>query len=140
MKQRILELLSYGIFGAVCICINLLFFALFLQLGMHYLLANTVSYAIAVVLNFLLNQKYVFKDAGQPGMGKRRFIRFVLVRLLSLAADNALFYLAVEKLCLNRYFSKILITTGMIMATFVINKLFVFNQNGEKTSETETNE
>lgn len=135
--RNVEQLIRYGVFGGICTGINLLLFVLFQQLGMHYLLANTVSYAIAVVINFFLNKNHVFRGSGQSEKNVgNKFVRFMFVRVLSLAADNTLLYLVVSRLRMNQYVSKIVISIVLIVATYILNKLFVFHQNGERSSET----
>jgi len=133
LKKGLRELIYYGICGTICTLLNFILFVLFEQMSMHYLLANSASYAIAVVVNYFLNRKFVFKTAGQHGMSaKSEFIKFTLVRLGSLAADNTLLYIVVDMLWFNIYFGEILISIGIIMVTFIINKLFVFRLKGDQ--------
>ena len=131
-----LELIRYGFAGGTCTCVNILLFVVMERMGMHYLLANTFSYIVAVVINYFLNRHLVFKSAGKTQTETvKEFVKFVAVRLLSLAADNGLFYVAVDKLRLNVYASKIVISVAIIAVTFVINKVFVFKRDGEETNE-----
>ena len=104
MKTKLFEFLGYGLAGGACTYVNLLLFVVMERMGMHYLLANTLSYIVAVVINYFLNSHLVFKSAGKTQTETvKEFTKFVVVRLLSLAADNSLFYIAVDKLRLNVY-------------------------------------
>lgn len=130
MAKTLSELLRYGVCGGVCTAINLLLFAALLRRGIHYLLANSAAYLIAVAINYILSKFYVF-SATESGSGKEsfgEFGRFLLVRLLSLGPDNALFYIMVDILRMNEYVSKILLSAVMIMAVFLVTKTFVFRK------------
>lgn len=133
MKRNFFELIRYGFAGGVCTCINLLLFVVMERMGMYYLLANTISYIVAVIINYFLNCHLVFKSANKTqSETAMEFVKFVIVRLLSLAADNGLFYIAVDRLRLNIYVSKIVISILIIIFTFIVNKNIVFKQNSDK--------
>lgn len=61
MGEKIVELFKYGIYGVITTIINLALFFGLEKIGVYYLAANTLSYIIAVVINYFLNKKYVFK-------------------------------------------------------------------------------
>lgn len=128
--KRFWELIKYGFFGAITTGINLILFFILEYVGVHYIIANTIAYFIAVVINYVFNRNYVFEK--ETGASKsettRQFIKFVIVRLASLLVDNSLFYILVDVLGINVYISRIGLSVGIIMATYVINKLFVFNK------------
>lgn len=127
MRNKIFELFKYGICGAVTTVGNLFLFIVLEECGIHYIIANTFSYLAAVLMNYMLNRKYVFKI--RQGSAKEiliEFVQFIFVRLLSLAADNIFFYLFVELCALNVYVVRVSLSFVSIMATFFINKMYVF--------------
>lgn len=132
MRNRLIELIKYGIYGCITTAINLFLLFFFIkELGMHYLLSNSVSYAIAVVINYIFNKKYVFKTDGSTVNSTRiEFIKFVSVRIASLFADNALLYLIVDVIKIDLLVGKILSSLIIILSTFVLNKVFVFRKTG----------
>lgn len=133
--EKFKELFRYGFFGIITTGINLVLLAVFVKLGMYYILANTVAYIFAVIVNYVFNQRFVFAQAAKSGTpeARRQFIKFILLRVVSLVIDNALFYLLVTILALPMYPSRIGLTIAIIMITFIINKLFVFSKdNGGK--------
>lgn len=132
MRNRLIELIKYGMYGCITTAINLiLLYAFIKELGMHYLLSNSVAYSIAVVISYILNKKYVFKtDGGTINNTKIEFIKFVSVRIVSLFADNALLYFIVDVLKINLFVGKILSSVIIILSTFVLNKVFVFKKLG----------
>nr|WP_122012243.1 GtrA family protein [Maliibacterium massiliense] len=134
--KKLIELIKYGFWGAITTVINLTLFVLFKNWGMHYLLANTIAYFIAVVINYLCNRYLVFQrertEDKRQVMGQ--FGKFVLMRLISWGVDTALFYVLVDLLHCNVYISRVGLSIGIILITYVINKLFIFKHNeGDKT-------
>lgn len=132
--QNIKELIKYGFWGAVTTGINLLAFFILESMGIYYITANIVSYIFAVILNYILNKKFVF-NSHTPYKNRYQFLKFVIVRLGSLLIDNLLFYILVSVLHFNVNISKILLSLVIIIATFGVNKVFVFNRKDEVTSK-----
>jgi len=131
MKNSIAEFIKYSIYGAIATVINLIFFVLFKRFGIHYISSNSLSYLIAVIVNYFLNKKYVFKTKSVSFRNlKCEFLKFFGVRMLSLAAENALLYMVVDGFHVNVYTGKIGIGFLMIIAVFLANKIFVFKKDG----------
>lgn len=125
--RNIIEFFKYGFWGTVTTGINLLIFFWLENLGMYYIIANIVSYIFAVFVNYILNKKYVFKSDPSEDKDSKQLIKFFSVRLGSLLIDNMLFYLLVSTLHYNVNFSRVFLSLVIIIATFGVNKLFVFN-------------
>ncbi|WP_440960893.1 GtrA family protein [Paenibacillus nitricinens] len=125
--KNIIEFIKYGFWGAVTTGINLLAFFWLESLGMYYIVANIVSYIFAVFVNYILNKKFVFKSDSSEYKDGKQLIKFFIVRLVSLLIDNILFYLLVSALHYNVNFSRVFLSLAIIIATFGVNKLFVFN-------------
>lgn len=128
--NRLIELIKYGFYGGLTTAINLILFFVFTQLGIQYIIANTVSYIIAVILNYFLNQLFVFKTSKKEKKEQRKeFISFFIVRIGSLFLDNILFYVVVDILNVNLYIGRIALSLFIILVTFVINKKLVFKNS-----------
>jgi len=71
--------------GAVGYLVNLAVYASLLHGGVHYLLAATCSFLVAVTSNYILNRHWTFRDrrAGVAAQG----MRFFIVSLASLGAN-----------------------------------------------------
>lgn len=129
MKDSLRELIKYGIYGCITTGINLALFVFFKEIGMYYLVANTVSYVIAVIINYILNRRYVFVTTGNTKQQiKEEFIKFVGVRCASLILDNILFYFVVDIMKVNIYVGRVCLSVGIILCTFIVNKFFVFKK------------
>lgn len=129
MREKIIEIFKYGIYGILTTFINLLLFFVLENIGVHYLSANTFSYVIAVAINYVLNKKYVFKTENYSKTeGWVEFFKFLAVRMISLLIDNGLFYFVVDVLNVNVYVGRIVLSIAIIMLTFVVNKVFVFKE------------
>lgn len=122
------EFIGYSIFGCITTGINLLLFFILEKVGIYYIWANTIAYLFAVIINFYLNKKYVFKKEDRSVIRIRELVKFLIVRTMSLIVDNSLFFLLVTILELNVYVSRIGLSIGIILVTYGINKIWVFNK------------
>ena len=127
------EIFSYAFFGVITTCINLLLYWFFLKIGIHYLISNIISFAIAVVLSYYFNKKWVFVSIHE-GTGNQ-FFKFVMVRILAIGIDSVLLYLAVDILLQDEMISKFIISGGIIFATYIVNKIYVFGKGKSKDEE-----
>lgn len=137
MKKQMIEIFRYGISGVTTTIINLYLLKVFIDFGMYYILANIISYIIGVIINYILNQKYVFSDSarGNTIEAKKQFIKFLIMRIISLIIDTLLFYVAVSIFNFPVYWSRLILTIVMILATFILNKWFIFVGENKKISK-----
>ena len=79
------QLGKFCLVGAVGYLLNLAVYDALLHAGLHYLLAATCSFLVAVSNNYVWNRIWTFRDrrAGIASQG----IRFFIVALVSLAAN-----------------------------------------------------
>jgi len=130
-EKNIVEIIKYGFWGAITTIFNLVLFFFLKDLGLYYIAANILSYFAAVVLNYVLNRTMVFKTSKSSYNSKKEFARFFLVRLLSLVVDNGLFYILVSLLNLEVNVTRVILSIAIILATYFINKRFVFNKQSK---------
>lgn len=126
-----MELIKYGFAGGISTIVNLFLFFLMEKAGLYYIFANIISYFIAVILNFFLNERFVFKKKNMiEGMEEgKRFAKFMMLRVANLLADNGLFYLCVSILNMPLYFSRIGLTFIEIVIMYGLMKIVVFQKN-----------
>jgi putative flippase GtrA len=130
VKGRFIELIRYGIYGGITTAFNLLFFFILEKLGMYYILANILAHIIAVVVNYVLNKKFVFcTDSISKSDWRNEFLKFLGVRVISLIVDNVLFYMLIDGLKVPLYIGRIGLSMTIIMITFIVNKIYVFKRN-----------
>lgn len=119
------ELIRYGICGGITTGINLGLFYLMTRWNMHYIPANLLSYYIAVMVNFILNYRYVFQlseETDKIPMLKR----FVGLRTISIAVDSVIFWILVSVLQGPLYVSRVGLSVAMILINFVWSKQKIF--------------
>ena len=132
-KNILKEMLRYAFFGGVTTILNLLMYYFMVELDMNYLIANVLSFVIAVVISYYFNKKWVFIEKRSRDR-KNEFIRYVLVRFFSIVLDSLLLYIAVSCLRQDKMLSKVFISGGIILATYLLNKIYVF-EKGKRNEE-----
>lgn len=124
MVQKLLEFIRYGFWGGITTAINLIIFFVLNYLGINYILANAIGFIIAVIVNYILNKKYVFKN--DTDNERIQIVKYMLMRLLSLGIDSILFYLFVSVMSFNVYITRIFLSIVLILAMYLISRVYIF--------------
>jgi putative flippase GtrA len=114
--------------GAVGYVINLGVYTALLHAGLHYLVAATGSFLVAVSSNYLLNRWWTFREhrAGVAAQG----MRFFVVSLASLGANLAVLHFLIT-LGLGKLVGQAIAIVLVTPLNFVGNKLWSFRQRPE---------
>jgi putative flippase GtrA len=85
LRSNWVQLAKFCVVGAIGYCINLAVYATLIHFELHYLLAATCSFLVAVTSNYTWNRLWTFRDrrAGVAAQG----MRFFVVSLASLGAN-----------------------------------------------------
>jgi len=92
-RHNWVQLAKFCVVGAVGYGVNLAVYAVLIHEGLHYLLAATCSFLVAVTSNYTWNRIWTFRDrrAGLAAQG----MRFFVVSLASFAANLVVLHLLV---------------------------------------------
>ncbi|WP_160722743.1 GtrA family protein [Bacillus sp. USDA818B3_A] len=117
------RLIKFGLVGVVNTLISIGCYILFVKLGMHYILANILSYLIGLLNSYYWNKKWVFefKETRLSVFGK-----FTIVNLAVLSFNTLVLFLCVNKLGLNQYISQLIATVFGMGINFFLNKNWTF--------------
>ncbi|SDT17263.1 Putative flippase GtrA (transmembrane translocase of bactoprenol-linked glucose) [Paenibacillaceae bacterium GAS479] len=121
-------LIKYSLTGVMNTAVDYAIFALLNAVfGMHYLLAQTFSYALATVNSYVVNRKWTFRRTGRAK--RDELLKFLAVNALMFGLSTAILALFHGFLDWNTLISKgiaIFVATG---AGFSLNKLWVFRHS-----------
>jgi putative flippase GtrA len=125
------QLAQFCAVGAVGYLINLGVYALLLGAGLHYLLAATLSFLVAVANNYWFNRHWTFRErrAGVAAQG----MRFFLISLASLGG-NLLVLQVLIRLGLGKFVGQAIAIVLVTPLNFVGNKLWSFRRPRDVTS------
>jgi putative flippase GtrA len=121
------QLLKFCAVGASGYLVNLAVYTLLLHgAGVHYLLAATGSFLVAVTNNYLWNRLWTFR--GQRGHVAYQGLRFLLVSTVALAANLALLY-GLVRFGAGKLPAQALAIVLVTPLNFVGNKLWSFRKH-----------
>ncbi len=115
----------YCLIGVINTGVDLGIFTLLQYLGLHYLIANIISYHCGIVCSFLLNRMVNFKVKDKP---MRRFLSFYGISLLAVAVSEGMLYLFVSVMGLHSVVAKIISMVIIAICQFLFVKRFTFRK------------
>jgi putative flippase GtrA len=93
-------------------------------LGFYYLLAATMSFAVAVSWSFYFNRRWTFRHLHHNIL--RQYLKFFVANAISLFANLSLFFLLVDLLALYDLLAKLLVAVIVAFLNFSLNKFWTF--------------
>lgn len=118
--------------------INVLIVSLLnLEIKIESVIANIISYSVALIYNYTLSSRWSFKSEEGDKRGIDTMIKFVMVNLFNLTWSSiAIWYLVgvisymdfLPNEDLIQPFTKLLVTSFMVVVSFVLYRKFVFNK------------
>jgi putative flippase GtrA len=124
-----LQLVRFGIVGAVGFIVNLVVYTLFVHsVGVDYRAASVVAWLVAVLNNFVLNRHWTFDASGDRA--HRQAVRFLLVSLAAEVFSLLLLTLFVEAVGIAKIPAQALAVGGSMPLNFLGNKLWSFRARG----------
>jgi putative flippase GtrA len=125
-RQNWEQLAKFCAVGAVGYAVNLAVYASLLHAGLHYLLAATCSFFVAVASNYTLNRHWTFRD--RRGGVAAQGMRFFLVSLASLGANLIVLHLLIT-VGLGKLAGQAVAIVLVTPLNFVGNKLWSFRRH-----------
>jgi putative flippase GtrA len=122
-----LQLARFCAVGASGYGVNLAVYTLLLKgAGLHYLLAATGSFLVAVTNNYTWNRLWTFR--GQRGHIAYQGLRFLVVSTIALGANLVILYLYVQQLEIGKVLAQAIAIVLVTPLNFVGNKLWSFGR------------
>lgn len=125
------ELVVYLICGFLTFVVSMVVYALLSEIfRINVLVANIITWIIAVYFAFSVNRKFVFKSNGNF---TSELIQFYLGRVVTLVVEQAMLYIFIIRLMFNNMTIKSIAQVVIIILNYIISKFIVFKK--EKSSE-----
>jgi len=123
------ELILYIVFGVLTTLVSFVTYYFFgTILGLHYLLANILSWIAAVLFAYFTNRKWVFETHVRGMAQLREFALFIAARLFSLGVEEAGLWLLVDVIGAGSNLAKIIMQVVVVILNYVFGKLIVFRK------------
>ena len=124
------EVLLYLFFGGLTFIVSIGSYTLFcVPLKMNVLIANVLSWILAVAFAYVTNRIWVFnsKASGINAIIKE-MISFVGGRVFTLAVEELLLFVFITLLGMNAIVIKVIGQVVVTVLNYVVSKLFVFKE------------
>lgn len=127
------EVIMYLIFGILTTIVSLVtYYILTLtilnpNIAVQLQLANIISWIISVAFAYITNRKFVFESKSENIV--KEVSSFVGGRIVTLLMDMVIMFIFVTVLHFNDKIFKIVSQVVVIVANYVISKLFVFKES-----------
>lgn len=125
------QLIRYLLSGITTFLIeNIVFSIGFYLVNVSYVYANITSICIAVLVNFYINKKFVFKNNNQIKTQFQFFLYIVLV-LINMVVSTWIIGLLLNE-GIPGYIAKFVATAAIVFWTYIIYKKIIFTSKKEK--------
>ncbi len=121
------EVLLYLLFGGLTTVVSIVSFALLVQVGLNELVANVISWVLAVLFAYVTNRTWVFASKADTRAGVvREMASFFGGRVATLLVEEGLLAVFITWLGLAAVPVKVVAQVVVIVLNYVISKFFVF--------------
>ena len=124
------EGMRYLIFGALTTAVNIVTYIIFYYIfHIDNAISNAIAWIVGATFAYITNRLYVFNSkADNIKKLIREIIYFYGCRLLTLAVDEGIMILTIDKLGWNALFMKILANIIVIILNFIFSKILIFKK------------
>ncbi len=127
-KEKLKELIIYGIFGVLTTAVSFGSFYLLRKIFpfVNETILNTISIILAILFAYVTNRKYVFKSEEKNIL--KEFIKFAGSRSVSALFEVIAFFILNTFLKLEGMMAKAIVSIVVIILNYVLSKVFVFTK------------
>lgn len=125
MENLFVQIFKFAIVGGTAFIIDFAFLYIFKEfLHFHVILANTLSFCISVIYNYIASVKWVF-DVNKEKDPKRNFILFIIFSVIGLLLNDLIMWVSVDMIHIHYLLGKILATIIVMIFNFITRKMFL---------------
>lgn len=129
-REKLIELLSYGFFGAATTAVNyIVYWLLSRKLGLDTLVTNVLAWVAAVAFAYVVNKLFVFRSRSwERSVVVREVWQFCSARLLSLGLEEMCLVIFSRLLGINDLVVKVFAAVLVIILNYAVSKLVIFKK------------
>ena len=122
------ELILYLIFGILTTVVNFIVYSIATRLfSIEELLANALSWLIAVIFAYVTNKLYVFSSKSWTvEIITKELTGFLTARVFSLGVDTLIMFFGIKILLMFDLYVKLISQIVVVILNYVLSKYFVF--------------
>ncbi len=130
------ETIMYLIFGVLTTVVDYLAYCMLRLADTNYMLANVVSWVLAVIFAFITNKLFVFNSKKKDRQTMSHEISsFFGARVFSLVFSLIFIYTTVTLLGMNDLIAKIISSVFVVILNYIFSKKYIFKDQQENSTK-----
>lgn len=121
------RVIRFFLAGLVSFLVNIGFFTLLLRAGIWYLLASMCAFIASIVVSFLLQKYWTFRDSANILLA-RQFVAYCTICMINLLLNTAVVYSVVDILRLPPVIGQIAGSVAVAFSGYRLYQRYVFTQ------------
>jgi putative flippase GtrA len=123
----LVQLLRYTLVSSASFALDMAILAALVEwMGVHYLVASTVGYLVALLVDYGASIVWVFAHRRLNGRGLTEFVSFAAIGIAGLGVNTLVIYVCTEALALHYALSKVVAGLFVLLFTFVVRRQLLF--------------
>ena len=118
----------YVFVGGSSFVLDFIVFILLQHRGMHYALAELISFSVGFLFNFFGGRKLIFRNGSHEKAGTGELVAVLVVALLGLGLTELLLYMGVEWFSLHKLLAKAIAAIIALFWNYFARKKIVYRQ------------
>ncbi|MFD1957186.1 GtrA family protein [Paenibacillus thailandensis] len=128
-RSLLVQFVAFNFIGLMNTAVDYIVFQALIWAGVHYIVAQVISYAAGTVNSFVMNRAVTFKHASrQAGRTRAQAARFAVLNAGVMLCSIFLLYVFVDLGGLPYWLSKLLVTAVTVVLNFTGSKRWVFRE------------
>jgi putative flippase GtrA len=123
LPPTVAQWLRFAAVGASNTLLSWCAYALLYRIGLHYLLASALAFALGVANSYIWNRRWTFRSRGRPAP---EALRFAVVQCVGLGVDVALLYALVDGVGIHHLIAQALVFPAASLVTFGLSRKWAF--------------
>lgn len=125
------QFLKFCIVGTISMFVDIGLYTLCTRLfGLHYLLANLISFVVALANSYTLNRKFTFGSTHKK-IGVQ-FTKYLMVYVIGLGLSETFLFIFINKFEIYDLIAKPLVIGIVLIWNFTGSKFFIFDRDAKK--------
>lgn len=127
LYKKYKSIIKFGIVGCINTGVDFITFTLLLSVfGIDKLACQVGGYSMGVINSFVFNKLWTFNDKKEKTNTAAQFVKFVVTNIISLVISLVGLNILSNKLYINVYVSKVIVTLFLQVFNYVVYKAFIF--------------
>lgn len=127
LYEKYKSIIRFGIVGCINTGVDFITFTLLLSVfGIDKLACQVGGYSMGIINSFVLNKLWTFNDKKEKTNTAAQFVKFVATNVISLVISLVGLNILSNKLYINVYVSKVIVTLFLQVFNYVVYKVFIF--------------